>query len=114
MPPTFRAAVLGFGQGKLAAASDQLASLFPNMLARMAAVRTGRMLGHMPRVMGQFLDPKLASHLVANTNHGGFNVLMFSWRLPKSSAASSASTSATNSLIRSSIRLLLAILGSFT
>lgn len=44
MPPTFWAAILRFGQGNLAAASDELAGLFPRPLPGVAAVGTRRVL----------------------------------------------------------------------
>lgn len=84
MPPTFRAAVLAFGQGNLAAASNQPASMFPNMLARAATVGTRRMLGHIAGVLRQLLEAKLLGHHVANANHGVLNVVD---RLPAAARA---------------------------
>lgn len=75
MPPAFRAAILRFGQGNLATASDQLAGLFPRPLPCVAAVRTRRPLRRLLRVTLQFLHSELPSHHVPNADHGVLNVI---------------------------------------
>jgi hypothetical protein len=69
MPPTFRAAVLRFREGDLAAASDQVAGVLPLALTRVPAIGTRRMLRRLARVPSQLPDPKLAGHQVPDPHH---------------------------------------------
>ena len=75
MPPTFRAAILRFRQRDLAPPADHVAGSLPHVLASMAAVGTGRMLGRLAGVLGQHLHADFACHQVADPHHRVLDVI---------------------------------------